>query len=75
MKEKASGLIFGLIMMLNLHVIKLQVLREGGNFPLSPYWMKPCLLAHCPLLSLAYPMITHTPLIAGSLPIKTLVAR
>ena len=27
------------------------------------------------LSSLAYPMITHTPLVAGNLPIKTLVAR
>ena len=29
---------------------------------------------HDPLSSLDYPMITHTPLVAGSLPIKTLVA-
>jgi hypothetical protein len=28
-----------------------------------------------PLSSLAYPMITCTPLVAGNLPIKTLVAR
>ena len=33
------------------------------------------LLAHDPLSSLAYSMITHTPLVAGNLPIKTLVAR
>ena len=33
------------------------------------------LLAHNPLSSLAYPMITHTPLVASNLPIKTLVAR
>ena len=32
------------------------------------------LLALDPLSSLAYPMITHTPLPAGNLPIKTLVA-
>ena len=31
------------------------------------------LLAHDPLSSLAYTMITHTPLVAGNLPIKTLV--
>ena len=33
------------------------------------------LLAHDPLSSLAYPTITHTPVVAGNLPIKTLVAR
>ena len=33
------------------------------------------LLAHDPLSSLVYPMITHTSLVAGSLPIKPLVAR
>ena len=33
------------------------------------------LLAHDSLSSLAYPMITHTSLVAGNLPIKTLVAR
>jgi hypothetical protein len=33
------------------------------------------LLAHRPLSSLAYPMIIHTPLVAGNLPIKFLVAR
>jgi hypothetical protein len=33
------------------------------------------LLAHHPLSSLAYPMIIHTPLVAGNLTIKTLVAR
>ena len=33
------------------------------------------LLAHDPLLSLVYPMITHTSLVAGNLPIKILVAR
>ena len=33
------------------------------------------LLAHNPISSLAYPMITHTPPVAGSSPIKTLVAR
>ena len=33
------------------------------------------MLAHDPLSSLAYPMITHTPLAAGNLPIKTLVVR
>ena len=32
------------------------------------------LLVHDPLSSLAYPMITHTPLVASNLPIKTLVA-
>ena len=31
-------------------------------------------LAHDPLSSLAYNMITHTPLVAVNLPIKTLVA-
>ena len=33
------------------------------------------LLAHDPLSSLAYPMITHWPPVASNLPIKTLVAR
>ena len=33
------------------------------------------MLAHDPLSSLAYLMITHTPLVASNLPIKTLVAR
>ena len=33
------------------------------------------LLAHDPLSSLAYPMLTHTPPLAGYLLIKTLVAR
>ena len=33
------------------------------------------LLAHDPLSSLAYPMITHNPVVASNLPIKTLVAR
>ena len=33
------------------------------------------LLAHDPLSLLAYSMITHTPPVAGNLPIKTLVAR
>ena len=33
------------------------------------------MLAHNPLSSLAYPMITHIPLVAGNFPIKTLVAR
>ena len=33
------------------------------------------LLAHDPLSSLAYSMSTHTPPVAGNLPIKTLVAR
>ena len=33
------------------------------------------LLAHDPLSSLAYSMITHTPPVASKLPIKTLVAR
>ena len=33
------------------------------------------LLAHDPLSSLAYPMITHTPLVAGNFLIKTSVAR
>ena len=33
------------------------------------------LLAHDPLSSLAYSMITHTPPVAGNLSIKTLVAR
>ena len=34
------------------------------------------LLAHVPLSSLAsLPMITHTPLVARNLPIKTLAAR
>ena len=32
------------------------------------------LLAHDPLSSLAYPMISHTPLVASNLSIKTLVA-
>ena len=32
------------------------------------------MLAHDPLSSLAYPMITHTNLEAGNLPTKTLVA-
>ena len=32
------------------------------------------LLAHDPLSSLAYPMITHASLVASNLPIKTLVA-
>ena len=33
------------------------------------------LLAYDPLLSLAHPMIAHTPLVASALPIKTLVVR
>ena len=33
------------------------------------------LLAHDPLSSLAYSTITHTSLVAGNFPIKTLVAR
>ena len=33
-----------------------------------------CLIGPWPLSSLAYDMITHTPLVAGNLPIKTLVA-
>ena len=33
------------------------------------------LLAHDPLSSLAYPVITYTPLAVGNLPIKTMVAR
>ena len=32
------------------------------------------LLVHDPFSSLAYPMITHTPPVAGNLPIKALVA-
>ena len=33
-----------------------------------------CLIGPRPLSSLAYNAITHTPLVAGNLPIKTLVA-
>ena len=33
------------------------------------------LLAHDPISSLAYPVITHTPLVSDNLPIDTLVAR
>ena len=33
------------------------------------------ILAHDPLSLLTYPMITHTPLVACNLPIKTMVAR
>ena len=33
------------------------------------------LLAHDPFMIELYPMITHTPLVAGNFPIQTLVAR
>ena len=42
---------------------------------MHPNCLVTVLLAHDPLSSLDYPMITHTPLVAGNLPIKTLVAR
>ena len=42
----------------------------------APQLLRSCnyaLLAHDPLSSLAYPMITHTPLVASNFPIKQLL--
>ena len=50
--------------------------HEMHNISNAPQ-LKSCnyFLAHDPLSSLAYPMITNAPLVAGSLPIKALIAR
>ena len=47
----------------------------GDAWSNAPQLRSCILLAHDSLSSLVYPMITHTSLVAGNLPIKTLVAR